>query len=134
MCDLEALAAVAHRAGVPLIVDNTVPTPILMRPIEYGADIVLHSLTKFLGGHGTSLGGIIVDSGNFDWQQHAARYPTFTTPDESYHGLVYTEHYGKKAFLGRCRSVYHKQNHGCGVGSLECIPAASGYRDGGVAS
>ena len=108
VCDLEALAAVAHRAGVPLIVDNTVPTPILMRPIEYGADIVLHSLTKFLGGHGTSLGGIIVDSGNFDWQQHAARYPTFTTPDESYHGLVYTEHYGKKAFLGRCRSVYQR--------------------------
>ncbi len=108
MCDLEALAAVAHRAGVPLIVDNTVPTPILMRPIEYGADIVLHSLTKFLGGHGTSLGGIIVDSGNFDWQKHAARYPAFTTPDESYHGLVYTEHYGKKAFLGRCRSVYQR--------------------------
>src|SRR5580693_1307294 len=106
--DLEAMAAVAHRAGVPLIVDNTVPTPILMRPIDYGADIVLHSLTKFLGGHGTSLGGIIVDSGNFPWQQHAARYPLFTQPDESYHGLVYTKHYGKKAFLGRCRSVYQR--------------------------
>jgi len=108
VCDLEALAAVAHGAGVPLIVDNTVPTPILMRPIEFGADIVLHSLTKFLGGHGTSLGGIIVDSGNFDWEKHAARYAPFTTPDESYHGLVYTEHYGKKAFLGRCRSVYNR--------------------------
>jgi O-acetylhomoserine (thiol)-lyase len=108
VCDLEALAAVAHRAGVPLIVDNTVPSPILIRPFEFGADIVLHSLTKFLGGHGTSLGGIIVDSGNFDWQQHAARYPLFTQPDESYHGLVYTEHYGKKAFLGRCRSVYQR--------------------------
>ena len=106
--DLEAMAAVAHRAGVPLIVDNTVPTPILLRPIDYGADIVLHSLTKFLGGHGTSLGGIIVDSGNFPWQDHAARYPTFTTPDESYHGLVYAEHYGRKAFLGRCRSVYQR--------------------------
>ena len=108
VCDLEAMAAVAHRAGVPLIVDNTVPSPILMRPIEFGADIVLHSLTKFLGGHGTSLGGIIVDSGNFDWQKHAARYPMFTQPDDSYHGLVYTEHYGKKAFLGRCRSVYQR--------------------------
>ena len=108
VCDLEALATVAHRAGVPLIVDNTVPSPILIRPIEFGADIVLHSLTKFLGGHGTSLGGIIVDSGNFDWQQHAARYPMFTEPDESYHGLVYTKHYGKKAFLGRCRSVYQR--------------------------
>ena len=108
VCDLEALAAVARRAGVPLIVDNTVPTPILMRPIEFGADIVLHSLTKFLGGHGTTLGGIIVDSGKFDWQKHAARYPAFSTPDESYHGLVYTEHYGEKAFLGRCRSVYNR--------------------------
>jgi O-acetylhomoserine (thiol)-lyase len=108
VCDLEALAAVAHRAGVPLIVDNTVPTPILIRPIEFGADIVLHSLTKFLGGHGTSLGGIIVDSGKFPWEKHAARYPSFTTPDESYHGLVYTEHYGQKAFLGRCRSVHQR--------------------------
>lgn len=108
VCDLEALATVAHRAGVPLVVDNTVPSPILIRPIEFGADIVLHSLTKFLGGHGTSLGGIIVDSGNFDWQKHAARYPMFCQPDHSYHGLVYTQHYGKKAFLGRCRSVYQR--------------------------
>jgi O-acetylhomoserine (thiol)-lyase len=108
VCDLEALAAVAHRAGVPLIVDNTVPTPILIRPIDFGADIVLHSLTKFLGGHGTTMGGIIVDSGKFPWQTHAARYPMFTQPDESYHGLVYTEHYGTKAFLGRCRSVYQR--------------------------
>ena len=108
VCDLEAMAAVAHRAGVPLIVDNTVPSPILIRPIEFGADIVMHSLTKFLGGHGTSLGGIIVDSGNFDWRKHADRYPMFCQPDHSYHGLVYTEHYGKKAFLGRCRSVYQR--------------------------
>jgi len=108
VCDLEGMAAVAHRAGVPLIVDNTVPTPILIRPFEYGADIVLHSLTKFLGGHGTTLGGIIVDSGKFPWEKHAARYPMFTTPDESYHGLVYTDHYGPKAFLGRCRSVYQR--------------------------
>lgn len=108
ICDVEALAAVAHRAGVPLIVDNTVPTPILIRPIEYGADIVLHSLTKFMGGHGTSLGGIIVDSGKFPWEQHADRYPMFTKPDPSYHGLVYTEHYGAAAFVGRCRSVYQR--------------------------
>jgi len=108
VCDLEALAAVAHRHGVPLIVDNTVATPMLVRPVEFGADIVVHSLTKFMGGHGTTLGGIVVDCGTFPWAEHAARYPMFTTPDESYHGLVYTEHYGKAAFLGRCRSVYQR--------------------------
>ena len=108
VCDLEGLADVAHRAGVPLIVDNTVPTPILIRPFDYGADIVLHSLTKFLGGHGTTLGGIIVDSGKFPWQTHAARFPMLTQPDESYHGLVYTDHYGPTAYIGRCRSVYQR--------------------------
>jgi O-acetylhomoserine (thiol)-lyase len=108
VCDLEALAAVAHRHGVPLIVDNTVATPILVRPFDHGADIVVHSLTKFMGGHGTTLGGIIVDGGRFDWNQHAARYPQFTQPDRSYHGLIYTEHYGKAAFTGRCRSVYQR--------------------------
>jgi O-acetylhomoserine (thiol)-lyase len=108
VCDLEAFAAVAHRHGVPLIVDNTVATPILVRPIDYGADVVLHSLTKFMGGHGTTLGGIIVDSGRFRWADHAARYPMFTQPDASYHGLVYTEHYGDAAFIGRCRSVYQR--------------------------
>jgi O-acetylhomoserine (thiol)-lyase len=108
VCDLEALANVAHRNAMPLIVDNTVATPILVRPVEYGADIVLHSLTKFMGGHGTTLGGIIVDCGTFPWDSHAARYPMFTQPDESYHGLVYTEHYGASAFIGRCRSVYQR--------------------------
>ncbi len=108
ICDLEALAHVAHAHGVPLIVDNTVATPILLRPIDYGADIVVHSLTKFLGGHGTTLGGAIVDSGNFDWKQHAARFPAFSNPDPSYHGLVYTEHFGRGAYLGRCRSVYQR--------------------------
>lgn len=108
VCDLEAMADVAHRAGVPLIVDNTVPTPILIRPIDFGADVVLHSLTKFLGGHGTTLGGIIVDSGRFPWEKHAARFPMLTKPDESYHGLVYTDHYGPKAYIGRCRSVFHR--------------------------
>jgi O-acetylhomoserine (thiol)-lyase len=107
VCDLEALATVAHRHGVPLIVDNTVATPMLVRPVDYGADVVVHSLTKFMGGHGTTLGGIIVDCGTFPWEVHAARYPMFTQPDESYHGLVYTEHYGA-AFIGRCRSVYQR--------------------------
>jgi len=108
VCDLEPIAQVAHRAGVPLIVDNTVPTPVLLRPIEYGADIVLHSLTKFLGGHGTTLGGIIIDSGKFPWDEHAARFPMLTQPDESYHGLVYTHHYGAQAYVGRCRSVFQR--------------------------
>lgn len=106
ICDVEALANVAHRHGVPLIVDNTVATPILLRPIEYGADIVVHSLTKFMGGHGTTLGGIIVDSGNFSWEKQAARFPMFNQPDTSYNGLVYTQHFGAKAYIARCRSVY----------------------------
>jgi O-acetylhomoserine (thiol)-lyase len=108
VCDLEAFAKVAHDAGVPLIVDNTVPTPVLVRPIDHGADVVIHSLTKFLGGHGTTLGGIIIDSGRFPWQQHARSFPMLTAPDESYHGLVYTEHYGATAYLGRCRSVFQR--------------------------
>jgi O-acetylhomoserine (thiol)-lyase len=108
VCDIEALADVAHRAGVPLIVDNTVPTPILIRPIDYGADIVVHSLTKFLGGHGTTMGGVIIDSGKFPWTRHAARFPMLTEPDESYHGLVYTDHYGPTAYIGRCRSVFQR--------------------------
>jgi O-acetylhomoserine (thiol)-lyase len=106
ICDIEAIAKVAHAAGVPLIVDNTVATPILLRPFEYGADIVVHSLTKFLGGHGTTLGGAIVDSGAFPWARHAERFPTFNQPDASYHGLVYAEHFGPEAFIARCRSVY----------------------------
>jgi O-acetylhomoserine (thiol)-lyase len=108
ICDVEALATVAHRHDVPLIVDNTVATPILLRPIEFGADIVLHSLTKFLGGHGTTMGGAIVDSGKFPWAKHAAKFPMFSEPDVSYHGLVYTEHYGAAAYIGRCRSVYQR--------------------------
>jgi O-acetylhomoserine (thiol)-lyase len=108
ICDIEALAQVAHRHGIPLLVDNTVASPILLRPIDYGADVVIHSLTKFLGGHGTTMGGAIVDSGNFPWQEHAAKFSMFTQPDPSYHGLVYTEHYGRAAYLGRCRSVYQR--------------------------
>jgi len=108
VCDIEALASVAHAHDVPLIVDNTVPTPILLRPIEFGADIVVHSLTKFMGGHGTTMGGIIVDSGRFPWAKHASRFPMFTEPDASYHDLVYTDHFGDAAYIGRCRSVYQR--------------------------
>ena len=106
ICDIEVLARVAHAHGVPLIVDNTVASPILLRPIDHGADIVVNSLTKFLGGHGTTLGGAIVDSGNFDWKQNATRFPFFSEPDQSYHGLVYTDHFGRAAYIARCRSVY----------------------------
>ncbi len=108
ICDIEALAEVAHRHGVPLIVDNTVATPILLRPIDYGADIIVHSLTKFMGGHGTTMGGIIVDSGKFPWKHHARRFPMFNQPDASYHGLVYTEHFGEAAYIARARSVYQR--------------------------
>jgi O-acetylhomoserine (thiol)-lyase len=108
ICDIEKLALVAHRHGVPLIVDNTVATPILFRPIEHGADIVLHSLTKFLGGHGTTLGGAIVDSGNFPWKEHPLRFPMFNQPDHSYHGMIYADHFGRGAYLGRCRSFYQR--------------------------
>ena len=106
ICDVEALAKVAHAHGVPLIVDNTVASPILLRPFDFGADIVLHSLTKFLGGHGTTLGGIIVDSGNFPWAKYPDRFPAFNQPDKSYHGLVYVERFGREAYIERCRSVY----------------------------
>ena len=108
ICDIEGLARVAHAHGVPLIVDNTVATPILLRPIEYGADVVVHSLTKFMGGHGTTLGGVIVDGGTFPWTEHARRFRIFTEPDASYHGLVYTERFGRAAYLARCRSVYQR--------------------------
>ena len=101
--DIEAFATIAHRHGVPLIVDNTVPTPVLWRPIEQGADIVVHSLTKAMGGHGTTVGGVIVDSGNFPWADYPAKYPMLTEPDPSYHGVVYTEALGAAAYIGRCR-------------------------------
>ena len=108
ICDIEEFATVAHRHGIPLVVDNTVASPVLCRPIEHGADIVVESLTKFMGGHGTTLGGAIVDSGNFSWKAHATRFPMFTEPDASYHGLIYAEHYGNAAYIARCRSVYQR--------------------------
>ena len=103
--DIAALADIAHAAGVPLIVDNTVPTPYLCRPFEHGADIVVHSLTKYLGGHGTSIGGAIVDSGKFPWAEHKQKFRRLNEPDVSYHGVVYTEALGPAAYIGRARVV-----------------------------
>ena len=103
--DIAAIAEVAHRHGVPLIVDNTVASPYLLRPIEHGADIVVHSLTKYLGGHGTTLGGAIVDSGKFPWAEHKERFKRLNEPDVSYHGVVYTEAFGPAAYIGRARVV-----------------------------
>ena len=103
--DFEKLAAIAHRHGVPLIVDNTVPSPYLCRPIEHGADIVVHSLTKYIGGHGNSIGGIIVDSGKFPWAEHKERFSRLNEPDVSFHGVVYTEALGAAAYIGRARVV-----------------------------
>jgi len=103
--DFEKIAVIAHRHGVPLIVDNTVPTPYLLRPFEFGADIVVHSLTKYLGGHGNSIGGMIVDSGKFPWAEHKQRFRRLNEPDVSYHGVVYTEALGPAAYIGRARVV-----------------------------
>lgn len=103
--DIQRWADIAHQAGVPLIVDNTVATPMLCRVFDHGADIAVHSLTKYIGGHGTTVGGAIVDSGKFDWVKHAERFAVLNTPDPSYHGVVYTEALGEAAFIGRCRVV-----------------------------
>jgi len=105
VADIEELAKAAHAHGVPLIVDNTVATPVLLRPIEHGADVVLHSATKFIGGHGTTIGGIIVDGGKFPWREHSDRFYVLTRPEPAYHGVVYTEQYGAAAFVARCRTV-----------------------------
>ncbi len=120
VCDIAALAEVAHSHGLPLVVDNTVATPILTRPFDYGADIVVHSLTKYMGGHGTTLGGIVVDSGHFPWKEHPNRFPMFNEPDASYHGLVYADHFGNAAYIARCRSVYLRT-----MGSV--LPAMSAF-------
>ena len=104
VADLAALADLAHAHGVPLVVDNTVPTPVLCRPFEFGADIVIHSLTKYMGGHGTSIGGIVVDSGKFPWLEHADRFPMMSEPDASYHGVVYTD-LGEAAYITRVRVI-----------------------------
>ncbi len=105
IADIEAIASMARSHGVPVIVDNTVATPLLIKPIDYGVDIVVHSLTKYMGGHGTTLGGLIVDSGKFPWAEHAERFPMMSTPEPSYHGVVYTDVLGPAAYIGRARTV-----------------------------
>jgi len=103
--DLEAVAAVAHGAGVPLIVDNTIATPLLLKPVAHGADVVVHSLTKFIGGHGTTLGGAVVDGGTFPWSEHAARFPTFNQPEKAFHDVVFARDFPERPFAVRARSV-----------------------------
>ena len=103
--DLDAWSAAAHALGLPFIVDNTVPTPMLCRPFEHGVDVVAHSATKYIGGHGTSIGGVLVDSGNFPWAEYSERFPGLTTPDDAYHGVVWTEAAGPAAFIIRARTV-----------------------------
>ncbi len=123
--DIAALADVAHAAGVPLIVDNTVSSPYLCRPFEHGADIVVHALTKYLGGHGTTLGGVIVDSGKFPWVQHKARFRRLNEPDVSYHGVVYTEALGAAAYIGRAR-VVPLRNMGAALSALAAFQILQG--------
>ncbi len=113
ICDLAAISKAAHAQGVPVICDNTVATPAIIRPIEHGVDIVVHSLTKYIAGHGTTLGGIIVDSGKFDWAKHAKRFPQFSTPEASYHGVVYTEAMGPAAYIARARTVALRNTGAC---------------------
>lgn len=123
--DIKRLAEIAHAKGVPLIVDNTVATPCLLRPIELGADIIVHSLTKYMGGHGTSVGGIIVDSGKFDWTADKQRFAIFNEPDPSYHGVVYAEALGSAAFIGRAR-VVPLRNTGAALSPLNAFQIMQG--------
>ncbi len=123
--DIEALAEIAHRNGIPLIVDNTVATPFLCRVFDLGADIAVHSLTKYIGGHGTSIGGIIVDSGKFDWAAQKEKYPMLNEPDPSYHGVVYTEALGEAAFIGRCR-VVPLRNTGAAISPMNAFQIMQG--------
>ena len=111
--DLKRFADIAHKRGIPLIVDNTVATPYLCRPIDFGADIVIHSLTKYIDGHGATIGGIIVDSGKFDWTKQPDKYPMLNEPDPSYHGIRYTEKFGSAAFIGCCRVVPLRETGAC---------------------
>jgi O-acetylhomoserine (thiol)-lyase len=123
--DIAALAKVAHDHGVPLIVDNTVPSPYLCRPFEHGADIVVHSLTKYLGGHGTTIGGAVVDSGKFPWADHKERFKRLNEPDVSYHGVVYTEALGPAAYIGRCR-VVPLRNMGAALSPMNAFQILTG--------
>jgi O-acetylhomoserine (thiol)-lyase len=123
--DISKLAEIAHKHGVPVIVDNTVATPVLCRPFELGADIVVHSLTKYIGGHGTSIGGVIIDSGKFDWVANKERFPVLNNPDPSYHGVVYTEALGAAAFIGRCR-VVPLRNTGAAISPMNSFQILQG--------
>jgi len=123
--DIAELSKVAHSKGIPLIVDNTVATPAIIKPIDYGADIVVHSLTKYIGGHGTTLGGAIVDSGNFPWADHKERFPMFSEPEASYHGVVYTEALGPAAYIGRARTV-PLRNTGSALSALAAFQILQG--------
>ena len=129
--DIARLAEIAHRHGVPLIVDNTVPTPFLCKPFELGADIVVHALTKYIGGHGTSIGGAIVDSGKFDWAANARRFPMLNEPDPSYHGVVYTEALGPAAYIGRCR-VVPLRNTGAAISPMNAFLIMQGLETLGL--
>jgi O-acetylhomoserine (thiol)-lyase len=129
--DIEKLADIAHRTGVPLIVDNTVATPYLCRAVELGADIVIHSLTKYIGGHGTSIGGIIIDSGKFDWVANKDRFPVMNEPDPSYHGVIYTEALGPAAYIGRCR-VVPLRNTGAAISPFNAFQILQGLETLGL--
>lgn len=129
--DVARLAEIAHKHGVPLIVDNTVATPYLCRPFELGADIVIHSLTKYIGGHGTSIGGAIVDSGKFDWAANKERFPVLNQPDPSYHGVVYTEALGPAAYIGRCR-VVPLRNTGAALSPMNAFQLLQGLETLGL--
>jgi len=129
--DIARLAEIAHRHGVPLIVDNTVPTPFLCRPFDLGADIVVHALTKYIGGHGTSIGGAIVDSGKFDWAANAKRFAMLNEPDPSYHGVVYTEALGPAAYIGRCR-VVPLRNTGAAISPMNAFLIMQGLETLGL--
>ena len=129
--DIARLAEIAKKHGVPLIVDNTVATPFLCRPFELGADIVIHSLTKYIGGHGTSIGGVIVDSGKFDWVANKARFPVLNEPDPSYHGVVYTEALGEAAYIGRCR-VVPLRNTGAALSPMNAFQIMQGLETLGL--
>ncbi len=125
--DIKALADIAHSRGVPLIVDNTVASPILLKPIEHGADIVVHSLTKYINGHGNAIGGVIIDSGNFPWAAHKERFPSLNTPDPSYHGVVYTEALGAAAYIGRAR-VVPLRNTGAAISPMNAFLILQGLQ------
>lgn len=129
--DIARLAEIAHKHGVPLIVDNTVATPYLCRPFEFGADIVVHSLTKYIGGHGTSIGGVIVDSGKFDWQKNKKRFAVLNEPDPSYHGVIYTEALGEAAYIGRCR-VVPLRNTGAAISPMNSFQILQGLETLGL--